>query len=56
MSANFISERRDPSSGETPEQLPHGRWLPLGCRQLANQSAPDPTRVEIKLVKKECLG
>jgi hypothetical protein len=33
--------------------LTHGQRRPLGRRQLANQSAPEPTRIEIKLIKKE---
>jgi hypothetical protein len=53
MSANFVGEVRNASSGEPSQQLTHGQRRPLGRRQLANQSATDPTRIEIKLIKKE---
>ena len=53
MSANFVGEVRNASSGEPTQQLTHGQRRPLGRRQLANQSATDSTRIEIKLIKKE---
>jgi hypothetical protein len=53
MSANFVGEVRNASSGEPTQQLTHGQRRPLDRRQLANQSATDSTRIEIKLIKKQ---
>ena len=51
VSADLVGEVRNPSSGEPSQQLAHGQRRPTGSLQLANQSAPHPTRIEIKLIK-----
>ena len=53
MSADFVGEVWNPGSGEPSQQLTHGQRRPLRRRQLPNQSAPNPTRIEIKLIRKE---
>jgi hypothetical protein len=39
MSADFVGEVWNPSSGEPSQQLTHAQWWSLGRRQLANQRA-----------------